>query len=88
MDIVTTAHSNLTNYVEGLNSSQADACIEADLMTKTKPSFVLQYQQSTNNMKADRKTLIRQSEERVQALSTIMLHLCTGLQYAQGVAKQ
>lgn len=32
--------------------------------------------------------LIGQSEERVQALSVIMLHLCTGLQYAQGVANQ
>lgn len=32
--------------------------------------------------------LIGQSEERVQALSVIMLHLCTGLQYAQGVASQ
>lgn len=32
--------------------------------------------------------LIGQSEERVQALSVIMLHLCTGLQYAQGVATQ
>lgn len=31
---------------------------------------------------------IGQSEERVQALSVIMLHLCTGLQYAQGVATQ
>lgn len=29
-----------------------------------------------------------QSEERVQALSMIMLHLCTGLQFAQGVATQ
>lgn len=32
--------------------------------------------------------MISQSEERVQALSAIMLHLCTGLQYAQGVATQ
>lgn len=30
--------------------------------------------------------LIGQSEERVQALSVLMLHLCTGLQYAQCVA--
>lgn len=33
-----------------------------------------------------RAFLIGQSEERVQALSVIMLHLCTGLQFAQGVA--
>lgn len=35
---------------------------------------------------AEKAFLIGQSEERVQALSVIMLHLCTGLQYAQGVA--
>lgn len=35
-----------------------------------------------------RAFLVGQSEERVQALSVIMLHLCTGLQYAQGVANQ
>lgn len=34
---------------------------------------------------AGKAFLIGQSEERVQALSVIMLHLCTGLQYAQGV---
>lgn len=33
-----------------------------------------------------RAFLVGQSEERVQALSVIMLHLCTGLQFAQGVA--
>lgn len=32
--------------------------------------------------------LLGQSEERVQALSVIMLYLCTGLQYAQGIANQ
>lgn len=35
---------------------------------------------------AGKAFLVGQSEERVQALSVIMLHLCTGLQYAQGVA--
>lgn len=35
---------------------------------------------------ARRAFLAGQSEERVQALSVIMLHLCTGLQHAQGVA--
>lgn len=29
--------------------------------------------------------LLGQSEERVQALSVIMLYLCTGLQHAQGI---
>lgn len=37
---------------------------------------------------AGKAFLIGRSEERVQALSVIMLHLCTGLQYAQGVANQ
>lgn len=37
---------------------------------------------------AGKAFLVGQSEERVQALSVIMLHLCTGLQYAQGVANQ
>lgn len=32
--------------------------------------------------------LLGQSEERVQALSIIMLHLCSGLQHAQGIATQ
>lgn len=35
---------------------------------------------------AGKAFLVGQSEERVQALSVIMLHLCTGMQYAQGVA--
>jgi len=35
---------------------------------------------------ARRAFLIGQSEERVQALSVVMLYLCTGLQHAQGVA--
>lgn len=37
---------------------------------------------------AKKTFLIGQSEERVQAMSAIMLYLCTGLQYAQGVATQ
>lgn len=37
---------------------------------------------------ARKAILIGQSEERVQALSVVMLFLCTGLQYAQGVANQ
>lgn len=43
-----------------------------------------QRHQATDKIKTT--MILAQSEERVQALSVIMLFLCTGLQYAQGVA--
>lgn len=44
--------------------------------------------QQTKHDMALKALLLGQSEERVQALSVIMLHLCSGLQHAQGVAGQ
>ncbi|XP_037931626.1 PDZ domain-containing protein 8-like [Teleopsis dalmanni] len=43
---------------------------------------------STQKKLINKSTMLFKSEERVQALSVIMLYLCTGLQHAQGVASQ
>lgn len=61
-------------------SSAATSTIDNNISTNTN---------TTKKSDCSRKSfLIGESEERVQALSVIMLHLCTGLQYAQGVATQ
>ncbi|XP_037914498.1 PDZ domain-containing protein 8 isoform X2 [Hermetia illucens] len=67
------------------------------LQTKPPPSANSTQDEDPNRKKslkevehemARRAILIAQSEERVHALSVIMLYLCTGLQHAQGVASQ
>uniref|UniRef100_A0A1I8NH04 PDZ domain-containing protein 8 n=1 Tax=Musca domestica TaxID=7370 RepID=A0A1I8NH04_MUSDO len=40
------------------------------------------------SMQNNKSNILGKSEERIQALSVIMLYLCTGLQHAQGVAMQ
>lgn len=70
------------------DGADAAAAAAADLdrsPSRRRPSNASLQQQSDEARKA---FLVGQSEERVQALSVIMLHLCTGLQYAQGVATQ
>ncbi|XP_061394825.1 PDZ domain-containing protein 8-like, partial [Musca vetustissima] len=41
-----------------------------------------------SSIQNNKSNILGKSEERIQALSVIMLYLCTGLQHAQGVAMQ
>lgn len=104
MDSETTAHANLatlpaeqSRLLSQINTTTVNN--GAELM-RTSSETALQSQLNSSEPSTPRKLketqhdlarkafLLGQSEERVQALSVIMLHLCTGLQYAQGVANQ
>lgn len=78
LDSETTAHANL---VASLNAESRERnSVSADSTPR---------KSKENGHDLTRKAiLIAQSEERVHALSTIMMHLCTGLQNAQGIAIQ
>lgn len=88
--------SNLdrSNSISSQNINTENVRISSDttLLLQTKPpqssaSDCTPKRQNDHDM-AKKAFLIGQSEERVQALSVIMLYLCSGLQYAQGVAGQ
>lgn len=97
LDSETTAHANLVASESSLfeckttekNASSNSLTTES---AKTRPSSSAEStpkkSKEIEHDLAKKAFLIGQSEERVQALSVIMLHLCTGLQYAQGVANQ
>lgn len=97
LDSETTAHANLVASESSLfeckttekNASSNSLSTES---AKTRPSSSAEStpkkSKEIEHDLAKKAFLIGQSEERVQALSVIMLHLCTGLQYAQGVANQ
>lgn len=102
MDHETTEHANLeissnldrSNSISSQNINTENIRISSDttLLLQTKPpqssgSDCTPKRQNEHEM-AKKAFLIGQSEERVQALSVIMLYLCSGLQYAQGVAGQ
>lgn len=97
LDSETTAHANLVasekvsqdNKIAEKNATTASSLQSSDYKWKGSNSAESTPKKSKQQMEADMARgafLIGQSEERVQALSVIMLHLCTGLQYAQGVA--
>lgn len=85
LDSETTAHANLIASLHSDNSSLA-----IDIKTKqssTATSELTLKKIKDNPHDAARKAFeVGNSEARVQALSVIMLYLCTGLQYAQGIA--
>lgn len=103
MDHETTEHANLeistnldrSNSISQQNINTENIRISSDttLLLQTKPPQSSGSSDTTpkrlnDHDMAKKAFLIGQSEERVQALSVIMLYLCSGLQYAQGVAGQ
>lgn len=58
-----------------------------DELLKAKASTNLEYS-DTDNIGGGQQMDLHKSEERLQALSVIMLYLCTGLQYIQGILTQ
>lgn len=101
LDSETTAHANLvasetaTALMENKTPEKSASTSNSSSLTTDfigrRSSSAESTPKKSNDYEADVARgafLIGQSEERVQALSVIMLHLCTGLQYAQGVASQ
>ncbi len=98
LDSETTSHANLTSSLNDLNKipektqhvETIRAPTDSHLLLQTKGPSVESTKRTQKEIQESAKKafLIGQSEERVQALSVIMLYLCTGLQYAQGVASQ
>lgn len=102
LDSETTAHANLVASEKVAASLQDNKTFEKNMeTTSTFQASDYKWRGSNSAESTPKKSkqqieadlargafLIGQSEERVQALSVIMLHLCTGLQYAQGVANQ
>lgn len=100
LDSETTAHANLvasesaSSLVESKtpekNASPTNASISTAEFRNRRSSSAESTPKKSKEPEYDveKAFLVGQSEERVQALSVIMLHLCTGLQFAQGVANQ
>lgn len=93
LDSETTAHANLAaTPAEStripLSSNNNSSPIGNNVTSSTIETTPTKKIKENQHDLARKAFLIGQSEERVQALSVIMLHLCTGLQYAQGVASQ
>lgn len=100
LDSETTAHANLIASLvtenpktSERNASFSNVCslttdIKSKITSSTSADSTPKKSKENPHEAARKAFLIGQSEERVQALSVIMLHLCTGLQYAQGVANQ
>lgn len=101
MDAETTSHTNLELALSEVQIKQrSNSTVEppiraadSNLLLQTKPpTFSITGTPKKSNSgdieqdTAHKTYLIEQSEERVHALSIIMLYLCTGLQHAQGVA--
>lgn len=103
LDSETTSHANLTSSLNDINKTPEKnqlisvqhvetirAPTDSHLLLQTKGPSAESSKKTQKEVQENAKKafLIGQSEERVQALSVIMLYLCTGLQYAQGVANQ
>lgn len=86
LDSETTAHANLVAS-ETFSLASTLTTDYRDRRSSSAESTPRKIKDSDHEL-AGKAFLVGQSEERVQALSVIMLHLCTGLQYAQGVANQ
>lgn len=99
LDSETTAHANLvasetikllSDTTPEKNPNSSNLIAEKSQRSSSADSTPKKSKETEHDLagKAAKAFLVGQSEERVQALSVIMLHLCTGLQYAQGVANQ
>lgn len=87
-DLQTTNNSSVIPPITPDASPMRSIIHNAQQRRPSNSSLVKQQQQQHLSDETHKTLLTGQSEERVQALSVIMLHLCTGLQYAQGVATQ
>lgn len=85
LDSETTAHANLIAALQNDNSSSTTDTKAKQSITTTPESTPKKFKDNPHDA-ARKAFLLGNSEKRVQALSVIMLYLCTGLQYAQGVA--
>lgn len=85
LDSETTAHANLIASLQSENSSPTTDIKTTQSLTTTPESTPKKIKDNLHDA-ARVAFLVGRSENRVQALSVIMLYLCTGLQYAQGVA--
>lgn len=85
LDSETTAHANLITSLQSDNSSSTTDIKTKQSLTTTPESTPKKIKDNPHDA-ARKAFLVGNSEKRVQALSVIMLYLCTGLQYAQGVA--
>lgn len=96
MDSETTAHANLVAsdttalLSDNKNVGAGNSTLTTDYRGRrcSSAESTPRKTKDSEHELAGKAFLVGQSEERVQALSVIMLHLCTGLQYAQGVANQ
>uniref|UniRef100_A0A182NRJ8 PDZ domain-containing protein 8 n=1 Tax=Anopheles dirus TaxID=7168 RepID=A0A182NRJ8_9DIPT len=87
-----TINQSVLNATKDSNSSSGSSVVGANPNTKVeladgkggKSVAQPQHQQQQQHDSTRSAFLAGQSEERVQALSIIMLHLCSGLQYVQG----
>lgn len=87
LDSETTAHANLIASLQSDDSSSATDVNAKPLLTSTPETSTKNIRDNLHDAAGIHMTqLVKNSESRVQALSVIMLYLCTGLQYAQGVA--
>lgn len=77
LDSETAMHSNLAASVRNGNNDNSSTQATTNA-TGGGDNASIQYGNKSN--------ILGKSEERIQALSVIMLYLCTGLQHAQGVA--
>lgn len=102
LDYETTNHADLTAYANELRQHRDKPSVTVEpLKLGTDAKILLQTKSSADSSREDLRGnsdlearitkcafLLGQSEERVQALSVIMLYLCSGLQYAQGSVNQ
>lgn len=78
LDSETAMHSNLAASVRNGNNDNSSTQTTTNTTGGGGDNASIQYGNKSN--------ILGKSEERIQALSVIMLYLCTGLQHAQGVA--
>lgn len=98
LDSETTAHANLVasetinllcdNATPEKNGNNSSLTTDYNSRRSSSADSTPKKSKDSEHDLAGKAFLVGQSEGRVQALSVIMLHLCTGLQYAQGVANQ
>lgn len=98
LDFETSNHADLTATANELRQNREKWKVAEPLKLGSDSSLLLQTkgpaerdgrggrEENVEQKMARCAFLLGQSEERVQALSVMMLHLCSGLQYAQGVA--
>ncbi|XP_073831367.1 PDZ domain-containing protein 8-like isoform X1 [Musca autumnalis] len=79
----------LTKLRMALDSETAiHSTLAASIKTTANDTTTNNTPSADNAIQSSKSNILGKSEERIQALSVIMLYLCTGLQHAQGVAMQ